>query len=118
MKAVVIQPYQRPYENPIAVAAGDSVVPDFARRTHIDGWVWCTAKDGRSGWTPHDGLVESGGNWHVSRAFNAIELTVALGEILDLSCEESGFFWARKQNGEAGWVPAENVSMLSVPQGT
>ncbi|MGA7537493.1 MAG: SH3 domain-containing protein [Steroidobacteraceae bacterium] len=117
MKAVVIQSYQSPYENPISVAAGESVMPDFARRTRIDGWVWCTAGDGRSGWTPHEWLVESGGKWHLSHAFNAIELTVSLGEILDLSCEESGFFWAKKQNGEAGWVPSENVSILSVSQG-
>lgn len=111
MKAIVVKPYERPYENPIAVTAEASVVPDFEKRTDIEGWVWCTAEDNRSGWVPCSWLVKGDGTWRVSRQFNAIELTVVLGEILDVTFAESGFFWATKQNGEAGWVPRENVSV-------
>lgn len=116
MKAVVTTPYERPFENPISVAAGDPVVPDFAKHTDLKGWVWCTAKDGRSGWTPHDWLVQSGDHWHVNRTFNAIELTITPGETLELVFEESGFYWAKKENGETGWVPSENVSVLPARQ--
>ncbi|HET6725016.1 MAG TPA: SH3 domain-containing protein [Gammaproteobacteria bacterium] len=115
MKAVVTKSYERPYENPIAVEAGEPVAPDFEKRTDIPGWVWCTAGDGRSGWTPRDWLTQRGNRWHISREFNAIELTVAPGEVLDLVFEESGFFWARKENGEVGWVPSENVLPVSQP---
>jgi hypothetical protein len=109
MKAVVVKPYEQPYVNPLAVVAGEQVIPDFTKGTDIVGWIWCTASDGRSGWTPKKWLVQSGGKWYVNRDFNAIELTVTRGEILDIAFEESGFFWARKENGEAGWVPSEHV---------
>lgn len=111
MKAVVVKPYKRPYENPISVAAGDALTPDFDRRTDIAGWVWCTARDGRAGWTPRDWLTNADGTWRVMRDFDAIELSVEIDELLVLSSEESGFFWATKQNGEAGWIPCENVSV-------
>lgn len=112
MKGVVVKPYERPYENPISVAEGDPVVPDFAKRTDLQGWVWCTAEDGRSGWTPRNWLVQSGDEWRIRRAFDAIELTIAPGETLELAFEESGFYWATKENGETGWVPSDNISLL------
>ncbi|MGH8235077.1 MAG: hypothetical protein ACREPU_12925 [Rhodanobacteraceae bacterium] len=111
MKAKVTKPYSRPHENPIAVAAGESVEPDFDKVTDIEGWVWCTANDGRSGWTPLGWLSRDGAVWRVTREFNAIELTVIPGELLDVAFEESGFFWATKNSGEAGWVPCANVSV-------
>ncbi|MGH8428444.1 MAG: hypothetical protein ACRES7_10770 [Gammaproteobacteria bacterium] len=113
MKAVIVKRYERPYADPIAVAAGESVTPDFARHTDIAGWVWCTAKDGRCGWTPRHWLTEVDGAWRIDRAFNAIELTIVPGEVLNLEFEESGFFWAVKQDGKSGWVPCENVSVIS-----
>lgn len=113
MKAEVIKSYNRPYANPIAVAAGEPVTPDFAKSTDIGGWVWCTAKDGRSGWTPRDWLAESDGVWRVTRDFNAIELTVVPGEMLDVAFRESGFFWAARPNGETGWIPCDNVSVAT-----
>ena len=39
VKAVVVKPYERPYENPLAVTSEASVVPDFEKRTDIEGWV-------------------------------------------------------------------------------
>ena len=111
MKAVVVKPYERPYENPLAIAAEASVVPDFEKRTDIEGWVWCTAKDNRSGWVPSSWLVKGDGTRRVRHQFNAIELTVVPGEILDVTFAESGIFWATKQKGEAGWVPCGNVSV-------
>ena len=109
MKGVVIRHYQRPYENPIAVTAGEQVTPDFDKYTDIRGWVWCAAADGRSGWTPETWLAESGGEWHVTRNFNAMELTVSPGDRLEVKLEESGFYWAQTENGRTGWVPCECV---------
>ena len=111
MKAVVVEPYERPFGDPIAVSAGEQVTPDFDKSTNIKGWVWCTAKDGRSGWTPKKWLMQSKGKWHLTREFNAIELTVVPGEILEIVFEESGFFLVRRENGESGWVPCTNVSV-------
>jgi len=114
MKAVVVKPYERPYENPIAVSAGDQVIPDFEKSTDIDGWVWCTAKDGRSGWAPIAWLTRSSGIWRVDRDFNAIELTVVAGDLLEVAFEENEFCWVRNENGEFGWVPCECLSKKGV----
>lgn len=112
MRAVVVKAYRRPYEDPIAVGAGEEVTPDFAKPSDIGGWVWCTARDGRSGWTPEKWLVHEGSGWRVTRDFDAIELTVVPGEELELAFEESGFYWATRNDGESGWVPCECVSVL------
>ena len=109
MRVRVVKPYQRPYPNPLAVSAGDEVVPDFERETTIEGWVWCTAGDGRTGWTPQGWLVQDGDTWRIDRDYNSIELTIEVGEKLEVTAEESRFFWATNGRGESGWVPSENV---------
>lgn len=109
MKVQVTSSYRKPYENPISVRANDQVIPDFSKESDIEGWVWCIAQDGRSGWTPRAWLVQTHGQWRVTRDFNAVELTVEVGEVLVVSDEESGFYWETKQNGQSGWVPCANV---------
>lgn len=109
MKVLVTAHYESPYENPINVLAGEFVVVDFTKSTDIKGWVWCTAKDGRSGWTPKQWLIQSNGKWKIIRSFNAIELAIEVGETLEVVLEESGFYWAKKANGDTGWIPCENV---------
>ena len=109
-RVVVIRAYARPFDDPIAVSANDPVTPDFDRPTDIPGWVWCTAVDGRGGWTPRTWLERKGGAWRIDRNFNAIELTVVPGEVLEVVLEESGFFRVVKPDGETGWVPCDHVA--------
>lgn len=109
VRVVVTRAYARPFENPISVRAGDVVMPDFDRPTDIPGWVWCTARDGRGGWTPTAWLVCKDGGWHIERDFNAIELTVVPGEVLEVLDRVSGFLWVRRGDGETGWVPCDHV---------
>lgn len=111
MKGIVVKPYQQPYDDPIAAATDDPVMPDFHKVTDIKGWVWCTARDGRSGWTPRNWLAESNGEWHLTRDFNALELTVAPGERLEIEIEESGFYLVKMENGRTGWIPCECVQI-------
>ncbi|MDE2234195.1 MAG: hypothetical protein KGK44_01450 [Gammaproteobacteria bacterium] len=111
MNAVVLKPYRRPYSDPIVVKAGDTLHPDFAKQTDIDGWVGCTAEDGRSGWTPRGWMQRAGEVWRITRDFNALELTIQPGEILDIVLKQSGFYWARKSTGGTGWVPCLNVGI-------
>lgn len=111
MRVLVDKPYMRPYENPMDVLAGEQVIPDFGRTTDIEGWVWCAAPDGRSGWAPRDWIVRTDGTWTICRDYNALELTVAPGELLEVIREESGFYWAKKVTGETGWVPCSHVTI-------
>ena len=112
MQISVHKPYERPYENPLSIRAGERVIPDFERTTDIEGWVWCTAPDGRSGWAPRGWFDEADGVWAVCRDYDAIELTVVPGEVLEVVLEESGYYWARKDTGDTGWVPADHVSVI------
>ena len=111
MRVRVIRPYEQPYPDPIEVRRGDHVVPDFGKETDIEGWVWCTAEDGRAGWTPRAWLRQEEGCWWIDRDFNAIELTIATGELLNVLAEESGFYRVERPDGETGWVPIDCVTL-------
>ena len=104
-RARAIAAYDRPYDDPIAVDAGEAVTPGFARRTDILGWVWCTDSRGKSGWTPEAWIDRSVTPWRMFRAFNAIELSVRPGDMLRVHWSESGFVWATDSSGASGWVP-------------
>ncbi len=110
MKVRVIRPYEQPYADPIVVRAGDRVFPDFDKETDIAGWIWCTAEDGRGGWTPRAWLSKDSETWRIARDFSAIELTITPGERLEVMAEESGFYWVTRPEGETGWVPVECVT--------
>lgn len=112
MRVRVVRAYAQPYPDPIAVRAGERVVPDFGRKTEIEGWIWCTAEDGRGGWTPRAWLSRHGDVWRISRDFDALELTVTPGELLDVVEEESGFYRVVTANGATGWIPCANVRTL------
>jgi len=103
--AVAIEDYQRPYDDPIAVKAGDIVKPDASRKTDLFGWVWCEGPDGRAGWTPLQWIDRTAKPWRMTRDFNALELTFKTGDRLSLLFGESGFAMARMEDGSEGWAP-------------
>lgn len=105
----VIADYQAPYADPIWVNAGDDVVVDPDKHTDIPGWVWCTNKDGKSGWIPKAYLGYSGKVGKMLCDYNAIELTIQVGDILTVHKAESDFYWATDQKGAQGWVPIVHV---------
>jgi uncharacterized protein YgiM (DUF1202 family) len=105
----VVADYQAPYADPIRVNIGDEVLIDPDKHTSIPGWVWCTSKDGKSGWVPKTYLEYSGKAGKMLCDYNAIELTVHAGEILTVHKAESDFYWVTDQKGVQGWVPMAHV---------
>lgn len=105
--AVAISDYDRPYEDPIDVKAGDLVRPvtDGTMETDIMGWTWCVGPDGRAGWTPDSWCRPMGESWQILRDFSALELTVRKGDRLRLLYSESGFLFCETGAGECAWVP-------------
>ena len=99
--------YERPYEDPISVRAGDAVRLDEeeSRSTDIVGWVWCSGPDGREGWTPQAWLERRGDGWVIRRDFSALELNVEPGDRFRARFGESGFLFVENARGEEGWVP-------------
>jgi len=101
--------YQAPYTDPIQVNAGDEVVIDLDKQTDIIGWVWCTNSNGKSGWVPKTYVEFFGKLGKMRFEYNAIELTVRVGDILTVLKAESGFYWVANQKNLQGWVPISHV---------
>ena len=108
----VIEEYQAPYADPIQAKAGDEVSVDLSKATDITGWVWCTNHTGKSGWVSKTYVAVKGDRGRMLQDYNAIELTIHVGDILKVKKEESNFYWVTNQTGEQGWVPIANVEVM------
>jgi hypothetical protein len=108
----VIADYEAPYPDPIRVRAGEIVAVDPEKKTNIAGWLWCTGKAGKSGWVPEAYLDRSGNTARLRGDYDAVELTIRVGNLLTAHKLESGFYWATDRNGRQGWVPAEHVELI------
>ena len=110
MKASVIQDYQAVYLYPIAFTAGETVQA-IRRDTEYPGWIWCAGSSGKSGWVPERYLQIEGERATALRDYNAVELTVEVGEILTLLEIESGWAWVETGDGRCGWVPVHHLQV-------
>jgi len=108
----VIADYQAPYADPIVVNAGDEISIDSSKKTDLAGWVWCTNRAGKGGWVPETYIERQGDVGYMSYNYNAIELTIRVGELLTVHKAESGFLWVTNQAGQDGWVPSTHVELL------
>lgn len=104
--------YRRPYADPVRGRAGEFLVPDYAQQTDLFGWIWCRNDAGQEGWAPRNWLEPAGDKLRLIRDFDAIELTVTMGDTVTLHFSESGFCWVTSASGETGWVPD---AMLVLP---
>jgi Variant SH3 domain len=113
--AIVCTPYQRPYEDPISLKAGDLVLIDFdkTKETDILGWSWCTGPDGRQGWVPSAWLQHQEGVGQIVRDFSALELTLKVGDQVTLHYSESGFVFVTHEDGSVGWVPDACLQLIA-----
>jgi hypothetical protein len=108
----VIEAYQAPYPDPIQANTGDEVAVDRSKETDITGWIWCTNREGKSGWVPKVYVEIKGNQGRMLQDYNAIELTIHVGDVLKAHKEESNFYWVTNQAGEHGWVPIANVGVM------
>jgi hypothetical protein len=104
-RARAVSPYARPYPDPFRAPAGTPVVPDPTRRTDIEGWVWAEDPEGRGGWVPLAWLDRAAEPWRLTRAFDALELSVEVGDAVTVHYAESGFVMCTTEAGETGWLP-------------
>lgn len=111
MKQRVLQAHVQSYADPIAFRAGDRVQLS-GRSDCWDGhvWLWAIGADGRAGWVPPGVLAPHGDAQVALHDFNAIELSVAAGETLDVRTCQLGWCWCENADGAQGWVPARCFS--------
>jgi hypothetical protein len=109
--ARVVASYETAYSTPVVVAHGDPLVP-LKTEAKSPGWVWCSGPSGWERWVPARILVHANGAWTSSEDYDARELTVTVGELLDVVSIESGWAWCTTPCGGYGWVPLDHLQLL------
>lgn len=109
LHAITVNDYIAAYANPISGKVGD-LLRMGRNDDEWPGWVWCTGPDGREGWVP-EAYIDIGPPARLRLNYDARELSVQLGETLEILFSQSGWHYARRASGECGWVP-ENVVQI------
>ena len=111
MKARVIVDYDALSVSQIAGQAGDKIAIIEERTTNVAGWVWGINAAGQGGWVPEAYLDRQGSAARLRCDYDAVELTVRVGDRLEVHKTESGFHWVTHEDGRQGWVPATHVKL-------
>ncbi len=106
----VTQDWQAAYADPIDVGAGDRVFLS-GKRDEWDGHVWLWARNdaGKEGWIPDTLCEGQAGETRTRRAFSALELTCAQGQVVQVTQITHSWALAQNQSGNQGWVPLRNL---------
>ena len=105
----VIAPHVTSDPNPVRFRAGD-VIGVGHHDQQWTAYVWGTDQAARAGWVPGEYIEMSGAHEGVAkRDYDATELTVAKGEMLDVLDEAGGWYLCRTSSGISGWVPGDCV---------
>ena len=110
-KCVVHSDYSSAFPDPFKLVKGERLKTSD-RKSDWEGWIWCTAQSGKRGWVPTSYLVIENESAILKQDYDATEMNVSSGEELIIVFEEAGWAWCMKDNGEAGWVPLDNLKSV------
>ena len=110
-----MEAHVKAYATPIVARRGDR--GRIVRRTDEDApeWVWVQhGETGRGGWTPWSSLDLRDGTDEVvfRNGYDAIELDVEPGQVLDAGERIGDWLRCRAASGEIGWMPARKLEAL------
>lgn len=110
----VIAAHEPQYPDPIRVQAGEPLEVS-ERADHWQDrpewvWRWCTDRRGKSGWVPETYIEQSGDTARARQDYAATELTAAVGELVSIQGQESGWLWCVTADGRNGWLPITSVA--------
>lgn len=107
----VIEDYISPYPDPIIFHKGEKVIigKEFIDDPDWKDWVWCEGQNDNQAWVPKQYLETKGKTGVFLTDYNALELSIAVGETLIIYETINGFGMAEKPNGDRGWVPLRNL---------
>jgi hypothetical protein len=96
----VVVAWTASYDPALKVARGERVAPG---RTDPEnpGWRWCVNGEGLGGWLP-EGIVADG---RVSEDFDTRELTVSIGDAVEVLQTCAGWSLCAGPDGAVGWIP-------------
>lgn len=110
----VTEAYRSPYPRPIIFHKGEKVRVgrEFTEDPDWVDWVWCEGQHGNKAWAPQQYLETEAGTGIFKTGYNALELSVSVGEVLKVYEVVNGFAMAEKSDGKLGWVPLRNLSQI------
>jgi uncharacterized protein YgiM (DUF1202 family) len=109
-KGKVITNYTSAFSDPLKIRNGEELLLR-RKETVWDGWLWCTTDEGKSGWIPESFVDTTGDLGTANRDYDATELTVMVGDELEILEEASSWVWCRDTTGTLGWVPLDNLEI-------
>ena len=104
----VVTAWTAHYTDPIAVRAGDPVTVGRADDEY-PGWRWCTGPDGREGWMLEALLDRTVEPARARVDYDARELSVVVGDELEVVETRAGWIRGRAADGAVGWIPETHV---------
>lgn len=107
----VTKSHQSEFPHPLKLKK-DGQVNIGNKETNFEGWLWCTADSGNSGWVPENFVIRNGLLGKMKVDYDATELTVTVGQKLLVLSEESQWLWCIDNKDRKGWIPQENVRKL------
>jgi hypothetical protein len=113
-KARVIKDHQSEYTDPFLVKAGTILIAED-KESEWEGWVWCRTPNSIYKWYPKcylKEITEKPSQFELLRDYDAKELPVQVGNKVIIQIEESSWAWVVKHDGEAGWIPLENLEII------
>ena len=110
MRGKIIKSHQSSFPNPLILKKGEKLRVEH-KETDWSGWIWCINENEEQGWVPENYLKIEKSNAQLLEDYNATELSIAIGQIVQIEKEESGWVWVTTDKGEVGWIPKENIEI-------
>ncbi len=109
----VIRDYESPYPYPIIFQKGEKVKigQEFKEDPNWENWIWCESENGKKAWSPKQYINIDGTKGIFNKDYNAMELSVKIGEELLIYEIVNGFGMSEKLDGKRGWVPMKNMEI-------
>ena len=98
----------RPRDHVVTIHIGPGDVVGVGHRNQqYPEFIWCASEDGHQGWVAESYLKMTSETEAVAtKEYDAAQLTVVEGELLDALDEQGAFVLCRNAAGAQGWVPA------------
>lgn len=116
MQVKIEKNHEQVYPDPLSGKGGESVTC-VREDIEFPGWIWCVGADSKEGWV-HQSFLEAlpaGGRGPavLKEDYQAIELTVKKGDLVEAQREVAGWFWCLAADGRQGWVPADSMPRMA-----
>jgi hypothetical protein len=110
---IAVEAWEPAPRRPLVLHPGDRVTVGD-RDTEWTAYLWCTARNGASGWVPQDYiLMADDGSATATIEYSTIELPVEIGDIVSGYQSAGNWTWCVDDEGRAGWVPNRALNRVS-----